>query len=117
MEKEMTSRDPRNARMGSHPRFFEDSRGGEGLFCSYFLGSACVFSSLPYLKGMARAEYRPQERDLQYSGRHSAAGHQSDDQADFQEEHQLQRPPPLHLLALLYLELHAARVPAARHNS
>lgn len=38
---------------------------------------------------MTRAENRPQERNLQYSGRHPAASDQSDDQADFQEEHQL----------------------------
>jgi hypothetical protein len=61
---------------------------------------------------MARAEERPEERDLPDPGDHSARGHQTDDQADLEEEHQLQRSPPLYLLPLLYLELHAARVPA-----
>jgi len=61
---------------------------------------------------MARAEERPEEGDFPDPGDYPARGHQTDDQADLEEEHQLQRPPPLYLLALLYLELHAARVPA-----
>lgn len=65
-----------------------------------------------YLQGMARAEKRPEEGNLPNPGDHPASSHQTDDQADLQEKHQLQRPPPLHLLALLYLELHAACVSA-----
>lgn len=68
--------------------------------------------STTYLKRMTRAENCPEEGDLQDPGRHPAAGDHSDDQTDFQEEHQLQRPSPLHFLSLLYLQLHAACVPA-----
>lgn len=73
-----------------------------------------TLASATYLERMTRAEDRPEEGDLQDPGGHPAESDHCDDQADLQEEHQLQRPPPLHLLPLLYLQLHTARVPAYR---
>lgn len=66
---------------------------------------------------MTGAEKRPEDGDLPNPGDDSACGHQTDDHADLEEEHQLQRPPPSHLLPLLYLELHAARIPARVYPS
>lgn len=46
-----------------------------------------AYLSSTYLKGMARTENRPQEGNFPDPGRHPAAGHETDNQADLQEEH------------------------------
>lgn len=59
---------------------------------------------------MSRAKNSPQNRYFPYSRSDTAASNEADDERNFEEEHELQSPPSLHLLALLYFQLHAASV-------